>query len=93
MSPPSDPERLATIEQVLRDLRDDLHELRAQHKEDHHRLRAVEAATIALVGEQKRAHERRDYQLRRLGIKLQWVTLGVGVCSFALGALVAILAH
>jgi hypothetical protein len=93
MPPQTDQERLATIEQVLRDVRDDVHELREQRKEDHHRLRAVEAGQLLLIEEQKRTREHRDYQLRRLAIKLQWVTLGVGFGSFALGAVVALLAH
>jgi len=93
MPRPTDPERLATIEQVLRDIRDDLRDLRAEQKADHHRLRAVEHAVVLLVDEQKQTRDRRDYQIRRLGLKVQWLTLAVAVGSFALGAVVALLAH
>jgi hypothetical protein len=90
---PSDAERLATIEQVLRDVREDVHDLAALRKEDHHRLRAVETAAGLLVDEQKQAAVRRDYELRRLGVKVQWLTLVVAIGSFALGVAVALLAH
>ena len=90
---PSDAERLATIEQVLKDVRDDVHDLREEQKGDHHRLRAVEASTALLVSAQKETRERRDYQIRRLAVRVQWVTLGVAACSFALGVTVALLAH
>lgn len=90
---PSDAERLATIEQVLRDVRDDVHDLRDVRKEDHHRLREVEAATSKLVQAHKETQDRRDYQLRRLGVKIQWLTLAVAGGSFALGVVVALLAH
>jgi len=93
MALPTDPERLATIEQVLRDIRDDLRDLRAEQKADHHRLRAVEHSVVLLVDEQKQTRDRRDYQLRRLGVKVQWLTLAVAAGSFALGAVVALLAH
>jgi hypothetical protein len=93
MALPTDPERLATIEQVLRDIRDDLRDLRAEQKADHHRLRAVEHSVVLLVDEQKQTRDRRDYQLRRLGVKVQWLTLAVAAGSFALGVVVALLAH
>jgi len=93
MALPTDPERLATIEQVLRDIRDDLRDLRAEQKADHHRLRAVEHSVVLLVDEQKQTRDRRDYQLRRLGVKVQWLTLAVATGSFALGVVVALLAH
>jgi hypothetical protein len=93
MASPTDPERLATIEQVLRDIRDDLRDLRAEQKADHHRLRAVEHSVVLLVDEQKQTRDRRDYQLRRLGVKVQWLTLAVAAGSFALGVVVALLAH
>lgn len=90
---PSDGERLATIEQVLRDVRDDVRDLRAEQKDDHHRLRTVEATTAQLVDEQKRTQDRRDFQLRKLGVKIQWLTLVVALGSFALGVAIALLAH
>lgn len=90
---PSDAERLATIEQVLRDVRDDVHGLGELRKEDHHRLRAVETAAGLLLEDQKQATLRRDYELRRLGVKVQWLTLIVAAGSFALGVAVALLAH
>jgi hypothetical protein len=93
MPSPSDQERLATIEQVLRDVRDDLRDLRDEQKADHHRLRTVEGSLLLLVDEHKQTRERRDYQLRRLGIKVQWLTLAVALGSFALGVTIALLAH
>jgi len=93
MSPPTEPERLATIEQVLRDIREDVHELHEEQRRDHHRLRAVEGSVALLVDEQAKARDRRDYEMRRLGIKVQWMTLGVAFGSFALGVVVALLAH
>ena len=90
---PTDAERLATIEQVVRDVRDDVRELRAEQKADHHRLRAVEASTLVLVKAQKDTRDRRDLQLRRLAIRVQWLTLAVAFGSFALGAVVALLTH
>jgi hypothetical protein len=90
---PSDGERLATIEQVARDIRDDVHELRVEQKDDHHRLRAVTASVELLVHAQKQTKDQRDYELRKLAVKVQWLTLGVAMASFALGFVVAILAH
>jgi hypothetical protein len=90
---PSDGERLATIEQVLKDVRDDIHDVREEQKEDHHRLRNVEEATTQLVGEHKRTQERRELEMRRLGVRIQWLTLVVALASFGAGIAIALLTH
>jgi hypothetical protein len=90
---PTEAERLATIEQVVRDVRDDVSELRVEQRGDHHRLRTVEAAVQILVETQKQTREQRDYELRRLAVKVQWLTLGIAIASFALGAAVTLLTH
>lgn len=84
--PDSVESRLATIEQVLRDMRDDIQEGTAERLRIRGRLHDLEATAqglIHFVREQKRQDEN---QWRRIELRLQWMTFVVG----ALGLVLAI---
>jgi len=86
----SDGERLATIEQVLRDLREDVEAVQLEHREDHHRLRAVEGAVTQLVEHAKQAQRLQDLHLRTLGIRIQWLAAAIAFGGLALGLALAL---
>lgn len=90
---PSDGERLATIEQVLRDLRGDLEAVQREHREDHHRLRAVEGSVAQLVEHAKQAQRIQDLHLRTLGLRIQWLSAAIALGGLAMGVAIALTNH
>lgn len=73
--PDSTESRLAALVQRVTDLADDVAELRQIHKEDHHRLRSVEAAVKGFIDAQSSAREAERRQYARLGSRLTIVGL------------------
>ena len=91
--PPSDGERLATIEQVLRDVRDDVHDLRKIRENDHSRLRQVESALGAMLEVQKEARRQEGSQYRRIEVKLQWLALAIGLAAVLVTVALGVWGH
>lgn len=90
---PTEAERLATIEQVLRDMRDDLAEIHRLRSEAHGRLRALELASAALLEDAKTTRRARDVQLRQLTVRIQWLALAVAAGMFVLVLLATFVHH
>lgn len=88
--PQTDGERLATIEQILRDRGDDLHELREENKRTRTRLHNLEGAVGGLMDVQKVARRDEATQYRRLEIKLQAVGLLLAAAAI-LSPIIAVL--
>lgn len=91
--PPSDAERLATIEQVLRDVRADVDELRVTRREDHHRLRDVESSVSLMLEAHKDARRAEDAQYRRLEVRIQVLSISIGLGGLLMAVAVAVLGH
>ena len=92
--PQTDGERLAAIEQILADVRGDVTEIRAQQERTRGRLHDLEGVTGLLVAQEKDRIRMQDMHLRRLGIKIQWLALAVGVSGLLMSvALVVVTGH
>ena len=62
-----------TLEQLaerLEGVREDVAELRQQRRDDHHRLRSVEASVSTMLAAQKEARESESAQYRKLGSRI-----------------------
>lgn len=80
---PSDGERIATLEAIIHELRDDISDVKAEVLRSRARLHDLEGATGLLVDTEKvRARDQRDRQ-RRLEIRLQALTIAVAIAAFA----------
>lgn len=88
----SDPERLATVEQAIRDIREDIADVRTAARDDHHRLRDVEAAVALMLEAHKEARRAEDKQYRRLELRIQVLTAIVGLAA-VVSPLSVLLAH
>jgi len=74
---------IEVLAERLKGVQEDVADLRQQRRDDHHRLRSVEAAVTAMVDAQKAARESERRQYQRLGTKI-----AVGGLSISLGLLV-----
>jgi hypothetical protein len=86
----SDETRLATIEQILRDYGNDLQELRKDARDDHHRLRTVEAAVLQMTTMQTAAREAEAAQYKRLELRVQWLSLAIAFAGFVLAVAIGV---
>lgn len=95
MSPDARPvgERLATIEESLRAVHIDLADQAASSREDHHRLRAVEALMASMVEQQKETIRRQHVDLERLMVRLQRYAVATAFLALALSVTLAIVTH
>lgn len=91
--PPSDAERLATIEQVLRDMGGDFQELRDLRREDHHRLRDVESAVSLLTDASAQSRRSTDERQRRLELRTEVLAVVVGFAALVEPFLYALVHH
>lgn len=87
---PSYETRLATIEQILREYGADLQELRKDARDDHHRLREVEAAVLQMTTLQKEARREESSQYRRLELRVQWLSLAIAFAGFVLAVAIGV---
>ena len=73
--------RIATVEQLLSDLKDDVREMRDETLRTRGRLHDLEGVAAVLVEQEK--HRRRATQLRdkRIGRRLQVLTIVVAVAA------------
>jgi hypothetical protein len=78
---PTDGERLATVEAVLHEIRSDVGELRAELGHARTRLHNLEGIAGTFVSMQKSARREEDSQYRRLGRRIQLLTLVVGAAA------------
>lgn len=85
-------ERIATNEQAIRDLREDLADIRQAAREDHHRLRDVEATVALLIDTHKQARRAEEAQYRRLELRIQWLTTVIAFAAVA-GPLIVAFVH
>ena len=90
--PQSDAERIATVEEAVRDLRGAVADIRQAAREDHHRLRDVEAAVALILEAHKDARRAEETQYRRLEMRIQWLTAVVGLAALA-GSLIVAFVH
>lgn len=78
---PEPAERIAALEQSHADLREDVRELREALRSDHHRLRDVEAASALMLEASKESRRAEENRSRRLELRVQWLTIVVGVAA------------
>lgn len=90
--PPSEAERIATNEQAIRDLRGDIADIRQAARDDHHRLRDVEAAVALMLDAHKQARSAEEAQYRRLEMRLQWLTAAIALGTVT-GPLIVAFVH
>jgi len=83
---------IGVLVERIKAVQDDVAELRQQRKEDHHRLRNVEAAVMQFTDAQKLARESEQRQYRRLGTKIALGGLAIAVGMLIL-SIVTILAR
>lgn len=90
--PESVESRVAALTQRVEDLAGVIEEVRMATREDHHRLRNVESAVSRMIDAQKAAREGEREQYRRLGIRMQVLTLVLAAAAVVVPIVVAILA-
>lgn len=90
---PSLESRVAENTEAIRGLRGDVQELRGEHKEDHHRLRGLEATVAHLIDSEQDARRAAQAQLRRVEIRLQQLALAVAFAAVLVSVVLAIIHH
>jgi len=75
---------IAVLAERLKAVQEDVSELRQLRKDDHHRLRGVEASVAAMLEAQNIARESEERQLRRLGSRIALGGLAVALAMVAL---------
>jgi hypothetical protein len=88
---PTDGERLATVEAVLSELRDDVTELRNESLRSRTRLHDLEGVAGAFVDMQTQNRRREAEQYQRLGIRIQWAGIALGIGAILSPILIALL--
>lgn len=86
-------ERIARLEEKVQGVIDDVRELNGIRKEDHHRLRGVEASVSALLDVQREARKQEQHQYQRLVLWLQVAAVIGAIFAGAAGVLAVVLAH
>lgn len=89
--PESEGVTIGVLVERLKGVREDMAELRQAQREDHHRLRSVEAAVQLMVDSQATNRRSEERQYRRLELRVQVLTLAVGFAAIASPIIVAIL--
>lgn len=74
-------ERLATIEEQIRELRAQVADRKAEEQRTRDRLHAIEGAVKGLVTVQKEARAAEATQYRRVAVRIQVLTLVVAVAT------------
>lgn len=83
---------IGVLAERLEGVRQDVAELRQQRREDHHRLRSVEAAVTQMIDAQRAARESESRQYRRMASAVQVGGLTMAVMMVIL-TIVTIVAH
>lgn len=83
---------MAVLVERLEGVREDVAELRQYRKEDHHRLRTLEASVKTMVDAQRAARESESRQYRRMASAIQVGGLAMAVAMVVL-TIVTILSH
>jgi uncharacterized membrane protein len=86
---PGDGERLATVEAVLQEVRSDLKDVKEEAIRTRTRLHNLEGIASAFLDTQRENRRNEDAQYRRLGVRIQLLTLVVGLAAI-LSPLVAL---
>lgn len=87
---PTQPERLAALETIAADVRDDIRQWNVEQERTRRRLHDLEKVTEGLVTLQKELHRANERQFRRVTLAIQWGGLAMGLGMFIL-ALVTLL--
>ena len=89
---PEERERIATLEQQIRELRGDIADRKHEEERTRERLHKIEGVLGLLVDSQKQARAQEANQYRRMELRLQALTVVVGIAGFAL-TLALVLVH
>ena len=90
---PTPEERIATLEAILPEIRDDVREIRAETSRTRKRLHSLEGISSSFLAWQKDAREKEKEQYRRLGVRIQVLTLVVGLAAVVVPLLVVLLSR
>ena len=74
-------ERLATLETLLWEVRDDVADVKGEVKAARDRLHKLEGTSSAFLNWQKDAREKERAQYHRLGVRIQVLTVVVGLAA------------
>ena len=78
---PTAEERIATLEAILPEIRDDVREIRAETSRTRKRLHSLEGISSSFLSWQKEAREGEKRQYQRLGLRIQVLTVVVGIAA------------
>ena len=78
---PTDVERLATVEAVLLTVRDDVRDVKEEVERARSRLHKLEGISSSFLSWQQEARRSEKEQYRRLGLRIQWLTVTVGIAA------------
>lgn len=90
---PTDAERLATIEQVVRDLRGDIAERKHEEERTRKRLHDIEGLLSMMVETTKEQRRGVDVRQRSLEVRMQVLTVVVGLAALIEPLLYALVKH
>ena len=88
----TDGERLATIEQVLQDLRGDVGDVRAEQERTRGRLHKLESTMQGLTILQRERIEQQDRLFKTLGLRLKWLSFAISLAGVIVAA-VSLIVH
>ena len=89
----TDGERLAAVEQTIKDMRREFDSHLDDAQRRHNRLREMEQAILLLVEAQKNARAAESKQYRRVEVRLQILTVAVAFAAFALSLSIVLVHH
>lgn len=82
--------RIATLEQVALDVRDDLKQLRDEEKRTRGRLHDLEKVAEGFLTLQREMHRANERKLNRMTMAIQWAGVAIGLGMLALAIVTAI---
>jgi hypothetical protein len=83
---------IGVLAERIKAVQEDVHELRQHRRDDHHRLRGVEAAVAQMIEAQRLAREGEARQYKRLASAVRMAGLLVSLTLLAL-TVVSVLVH
>ena len=89
----TDGERLAAVEQTLKDMRREFDSHLDDATRRHNRLREMEQAILLLVEAQKNARHAEASQYRRVEVRLQTLSVVVALSALVLSVVIAVAHH
>ncbi len=78
---PTDVERLATVEAILLTVRDDVKDVKEEAERARSRLHKLEGISSSFLAWQQEARRSESEQYRRLGLRIQVLTVIVGITA------------